>query len=395
MSRSRIGRRIFGYRLFNFKPEDLPGVATIALRSGISADIDPSGVVTVGEGERGRFCALVDGRFEYSETIPLGVRGFLYRNRKRYGVFLGGIFFIFLIIFSSGRVWDVRVSGAERYSETEILDELSSCGLSVGDSWRRLNTSEIENKLLSYSERISWININRRGTVAYVDVVEKHKVAEVLPDYECASIVASVDCVIEDITVKRGHAVVKRGDAVKRGDVLISGIIPSELGGGFCVAEGSVVGRASDSVSVEIPRNHTVSVPVSQKTVGLTLKILNFSINILNNYGNSYTGCDIIDSKRDVWLFGKWRLPVCVERKVAVFSSSHSETLSDSRLVLDARECMESALDERLMDVQLIEISTVGYFTDTGYTMISRIVYDVNVGYTVPISTDQPIKSGE
>ena len=44
---------------------------------------------------------------------------------------------------------------------------------------------------------------------------------------------------------------VKVGDVVKKGDLLISGVLPLELGGGFCTAQGEVKGRVADRVEVE------------------------------------------------------------------------------------------------------------------------------------------------
>ena len=43
-----------------------------------------------------------------------------------------------------------------------------------------------------------------------------------------SNIVASVDCVIDEVTVVKGVSLVKPGDVVKKGDLLISGVTMDE-----------------------------------------------------------------------------------------------------------------------------------------------------------------------
>jgi hypothetical protein len=85
---------------------------------------------------------------------------------------------------------------------------LSHCGLEVGCRWNSLDRSEVEADVLSEYPSIAWININRRGTVAYVEIIERKK-GEIQNSEQkrgYANLVASESCVIEEITVTRGVA---------------------------------------------------------------------------------------------------------------------------------------------------------------------------------------------
>ena len=81
----------------------------------------------------------------------------------------------------------------------------------------------------------------------------------------------------------------QRGNAytVKAGDILISGIIPDELGGGFVRAAGEVSGRAIRTVSTTLPRSATVNVGSVPQWERCDLYIFNFSINIFKKYRKS------------------------------------------------------------------------------------------------------------
>ena len=80
-----------------------------------------------------------------------------------------------VLLLSQSLVWDIRPSGNENIASYDIKSRLESCGFSVGDLWHKKSLSEVENEFLKLYDDVSWININRRGTVAYVSVIEKEK----------------------------------------------------------------------------------------------------------------------------------------------------------------------------------------------------------------------------
>ena len=80
---------------------------------------------------------------------------------------------ILTLLLSQCLVWDIRPSGNENIANSDIKARLESCGFSVGDLWQEKTLSEVETEFLKRYDDISWININRRGTVAYVTLIEK------------------------------------------------------------------------------------------------------------------------------------------------------------------------------------------------------------------------------
>ena len=113
-------------------------------------------------------------------------------------------------------MWDIRIEGCDESYSDEIRKELTACGFSVGSSWSETDLGELEIEFLSKSQNVSWLNINRRGTVAYVTVLEK-QVHEEEKKEGYSNIIAECDAIIEEITVIHGVASVKVGDSVKKG----------------------------------------------------------------------------------------------------------------------------------------------------------------------------------
>ncbi len=408
---ARIDGLLFGYTVFSVSTENTAAFANALLSLGISAKIkrsrkglkkhlfksfengkpeeNKSGIARaeIRLSDRARLKERLNEKMEYTESEMRGLPGLLYRNRKRYGTFLGFITAALIILGSSGLVWDVRIEGLEgdELLRTEAL--LSELGVHSGARWCEIDKNELEAKLLEKSLDVAWININRRGSVAYITVKERENFVapEKPPLY--SNILATEDAIIEEISVKSGYPMVKAGDIVKRGDVLISGVIPSELGGGLCRAEGTVVGRVSERICVNVSETVTEKQYFTDGKTQNSYKILGFSINILKNSRNSASMCDIIKYKSNLELFGK-RLPIEKYTTVTLPYREVTRTRSTDELLMYARSCLSDRISEELFDSELLKIKTGGEFTEDGYTMYSDALVLKNIGSEKEILTD-------
>ncbi len=381
---ARIDGIIFGYRVFRVAEEDTEALANALLSLGISSRIrNNSCEIRAKDGEKLR--KRLEGKVDFSESELLGLPGFIFRNRKRLGTALGLAIAILCIFYSSGRVWDVRVTNADGIDAEGTLSLLEELGLQEGAKWRRIDLDKLEARFLAVSRDVAWININRRGTVAYVTVKEKTNYDEDVDGLGYCNIVAARDGVIEEITVKRGHAVVKPGDVVKAGDLLISGVIPGELGGGFLRAEGTVVARVFDTYSAEVAKISEEKVYVDGQRCELSYKILGFSINILKNSGNLPSGCDIINYKTEAVLFGRYELPIEKSVGIAAIYEIRTRSLTHEEMALSCGAKLRELISTELSGAELIKIRTRGGFTDTGYEMSADVTALFNVAGVAPI----------
>lgn len=378
----RLDYLILGYIIYTVEEEDVGRAAELFLKNGISVRFIKNTFIT-GVKASSKIDKVLSTRVNFSKTKILGFGGFLYENRKRFGIFFAMICTAIIFFISSNLVWDIRIEGCENYTPEMIEKELSDCGFSVGSTWSATDTSKIEVEMLSKSEYVSWLNINRRGSVAYVTVVEKevHKSEPEKVGY--ANVVASCDAVIEEITVIHGIATVKAGDSVKKGDLLISGVIPTELGGGFCYAEGIVKGRISDSIEVKVADTRDVKKPQKAKLSRCSIKIFGFSVNIFNSYRNLPCEYDIIDNNKNFSAFGR-ELPISLSKIYSVPYTVSKERLSSEEMAEEAASKMTKELSERLVASTLVRIRTEGQFYENNYTMISNFVCIEEIGADLP-----------
>ncbi|MBO7304087.1 MAG: sporulation protein YqfD [Clostridia bacterium] len=372
---------ICGYRRFLIDEEDVLYAARLFLSRGVSVRFKNNSFV-VGERKSREIEELLGTRVKFKKSKMLGIGGFLYEWRGRVGIFLALIITASLLLLSGDLVWDVRVEGCEDVEE-EIVAELSECGFSVGTRWSKTDLSKVEVTLLSLSEHVSWININRRGTVAYVKVADKNTSPPDEQKQGYSNVVAECDAVIEEISVRSGVAMVKRGDVVRAGQVLISGILPAELGSGFCYAEGSVIGRVSEDISVIVSANEELKINAERKISSVRFNFFGFSVNIFKSYRNFGKEYVIIEKNKPLTILGK-TLPVslCVKYK-QLYRVTVTE-LSKDELVEAAAARTARAVEEALGEGTLVRLRTDGGFENNEYKMNTHLVYTKQIGRDAP-----------
>lgn len=383
----RIDFLLLGYRRVKVAPELTDSAVSALLRAGIAVKIPPDGEFSVMEKDTRRLSGALSGiKHELSELR--GLPGAILAYPYKLGIAVGVLISLLLAILSSNLIWDVRVEGNENLSDTRVKYEIGEAGLHVGGLWSAVDRSVTEATMLENNDELAWININRRGGVAYVVVAERSEDKAEAPVTGYSNIVASCDCVIEELTVKSGVAMVKVGDTVRRGDLLISGVMPEEAGGGFCRADGRVVGRVTDTVRASVDREYEKITDISYSSEKITVKIFNFPINIFRKYGNSGARCDIIKEIQTFSLFGA-SLPVELHRELAAVKQTESAVYDDARLVRLCAARLQSETARLTVDAELIKIRTFGDYTESGYEMYSDVVLLTEVGKSLPFEAEE------
>ena len=378
---ARLDEYVFGYRRGKVENKDICKLANVLLRSEICSTVTHDGGFVLREKDRSKFVFSAKPKMRFHLSEPLGVYGFLYAIRRRYGVLAALILLFCISFFTSNLVWDVRISGNEKIPDYVIEEVLSANGFGVGTSWRSINKNAVEAEILTQRPDIAWISVNRRGTVAYVEIIESENVANeepVAPKY--SNIVAERDGVIEEITVKSGIPVVKVGDVVRAGDILISGVIENEKGARLCRAEGLIRAQCVAGITAKAGPEMAEKHPTKYKLAHVRVVLFNFSINIFKNYGNRENSCDIIKEIRSFALFDKYRLPIRLEIARSVEYEETVLTRSESEMIEAAKHELDGKIYSMFKDADVIGLGTSGEFKDGVFYLRSRVVYSTDIG---------------
>ncbi|MBE6627352.1 MAG: hypothetical protein E7629_00335 [Ruminococcaceae bacterium] len=315
-----------------------------------------------------------------------GLPYFCYRHRKRAGIFLGTLLSVILVFLSQRFVWDVRVTGNDTMTESEVIEELSACGFGVGSYIPGFRAGELENRVLISSDKIAWISIYLDGTVATVQVVE-HGTAPPAEDVsKPANLVAAFDGQIETLELYRGSCLVTAGQAVKKGDLLVSGIYDSQTQGmRYTRASGKVFARAWQRIRVEIPFCYEKKVYGEAQRGDITLNFFGFSTKILKSTGNLVGSYDIIDDEKGIdWLGG-----VSLPMGLTVSTCLPYEIRAAERTWEEALELAYGELEDRLSelpeDTLLLKKSVFTTVTETSLVLECDLLCIMNIAEQVEI----------
>ena len=384
----RIDYILFGYRMVEFSPLVRDRLVNALLRIGVNTTIHFDSFLYIRESDVARIRYLVKP-LKLTVSIPLGLPGALHRFSRRYSCICVMLICSFFVLFSSSLVWDVRVVGNLSVPDYVVKEALADCGLAVGDFWWSFNKRDVETDLLQRLPSVGWISINRRGTVAYAEVVETEPPVISPPATVGANnIVAAFNGVIEEITVECGSAVVKVGDVVKKGDVLISGVVETSEGIRLSSAEGTVLAKVSADLTVNVPRSSTVTVNSQPRLSEIRVSFFDISLIFLNLGRQNDYPCDIIQSNNNFILFNKYVMPIGLVRTYSVYKSEENVVYTDRELVDLASRRMKNEIIHTLSGSELLKLRTDGDLSEQGYTMRSYVVFITDIGLKQEIKTD-------
>ena len=169
---------------------------------------------------------------EYEKSDVKGIPFYLSFFVSRPGLGLGMIIFFTVMWLSGKTVWRIDVEGNEKYSDEYIVNQLEELGFGYGTYIPSVDFDQMHSEYLAKFSEISWISVNMNGTYANVQVREKRLCERVdHEDGEYANIIASEDGVIAHEETSSGIPFVKQGDVVRKGQLLVSGVIPLRNGG--------------------------------------------------------------------------------------------------------------------------------------------------------------------
>lgn len=162
-------------------------------------------------------CSLNGGK---GFGLPFTMRYFM----KRKAFVAGVVVFAVGLLAASQLVWCVNVLPQEELHMLELEEvkkRAAALGVRPGAIFFRLDTDEIAGELLAEIDELSWVYIERQGTVVNIKVAERSIYPDELENATKGAIVANRDALIEDVLIKHGLAVAEHGDTVQVGEVLV------------------------------------------------------------------------------------------------------------------------------------------------------------------------------
>ena len=187
---------------------------------------------------------------DLSITGLFGALPFIKKQKERLFLAAGIALALLFVSLMSSRVWDISVIGNEKVFSSEILSASQELGLKKGCLKKKIDVEEFQKELIEKTDgKLIWASLNIEGMRAEIEVRETNIPEDDIIGKPC-NYIADFDGVIKLRRVYSGTPAVEPGSGVRKGDLLISGVIDYETGeSSFTEARGKVTAMHSVKVN--------------------------------------------------------------------------------------------------------------------------------------------------
>ena len=223
---------------------------------------------------------------------------------------MGCLFFVLLVVCVPSRILFVRVEGNSAVPEKRILEAANQAGIHFGSSRRAVRSEKVKNALLEAVPQLQWAGVNTYGCTAVVSVRERSVEPEDVSQSGVSGIIAAVDGVVYSCTASRGTLLCREGEAVTKGQVLISGYTDC----GICIradnAEGEVYALTNRTITAVTPAEHIQITGTASSNKKYSLLIGKKRIKLWKDSGNWDSSCGRMYKEYYITLPGGFQLPL-------------------------------------------------------------------------------------
>ena len=246
---------------------------------------------------------------------------------KRPVILIAFAVMLLIALYLPNRILFVSVEGNATIPQRQILEAADKCGIRFGVSRRKVRSEVLKNALLQELPQLQWAGINTKGCTATISVREKTTSEDTeQKTNQVSSIVASRDGIIRSCTVYQGNTLCTVGQAVKAGQILVSGYTDCGLTVKATTAKGEIEALTVRQLQAISPFAKVVRGEERAKKTQYSIRIGKKLINLYKDSGNLDTTCVKIYEEKYVRLPGGFRLPVAFIKQTCIFYEYVNET---------------------------------------------------------------------
>lgn len=322
-------------------------------------------------------------------TKKRGYYFFIKKNKIKIGFVFGLIFVVLYSIFLNNYIWEINIYGNNDVDSEKILESAREMGLKKGTLAKKHDVQVIEWHIMNENKYIALAEVNIQGSCANIHVREASEPAKMkYDDDEPVNIVASRYGIIRKMDVFDGQDVVKVGDAVMKGDLLVSAVYEDRHNKlTLKHARANIIAETDYSIEVEFPLEQIIEKKgnIKKKTYEIDFMGLKFILGKVKNESDYY----VEEEKSDLYFL--WiKLPVnlIVKRYFDVKQNTITYNFEQGRA--GAYLLLEQKESEIFKDADIISRKDTEKIKDNNYIIKADYICLMNISKEQPIESDIP-----
>ena len=244
--------------------------------------------------------------------------------------------FILLLIANSAFIWKITIKGNYSYTAEQMIDYVHKKGVKEGVLKESIDTESLEKSIRKNFGDISWVCVEVKGTNLIIHIKENYITEISVKEDKPYDLVAECDCTIVSALVRRGKLNVNPKEKVKKGQVLITGVVDVTDESGqllfneYCNADGEIIGQIKEKYEEKL------NIKYQDKKTEKSTKIIVpsfFEYKWIKNKGkNRELTCEETKMK----FFGDYYLPISMQKytikKYKITEKNYSEEQAEKIL---------------------------------------------------------------
>lgn len=206
----------------------------------------------------------------------------------------------------SNHIFYIDIIGNKKLETEKIISSLKNNGISAGKFIPNIDFRTVERGIMIQYPEVAWIGIHNTGGRILVEIDETVPAPKLMAENIPCNIIAARDAYIVKVEIWNGALVPLVGDAVKKGDLIVSGVLENKHGESRYVHScGKITGRFQEKVTFSQEYHTLENVPTGEVLKQKSLCILDFRIPLFHkkiqteqfDYQEEYTAFSIFSAK--------------------------------------------------------------------------------------------------
>ncbi|MBR3963677.1 MAG: sporulation protein YqfD [Oscillospiraceae bacterium] len=314
---------------------------------------------------------------------------FVKNNRIKIGFVFGFVFTFMFTVLMNLFVWEINVIGNQNTPTENIIKSAEEMGLFTGTFSKNHFVQDIEWYIFRENPGLASVEINIQGSVANILINERKTETEMVPDDDVPiNLVASKYGVIEKMNVYDGKEVVKPGDAVLKGDLLVSAVYEDSHNKlTLKHARADIIAKTDYNIKVEFPLKKTIieKDKIKKKTYKIRFLGKDFLI------GNSKNCEDFPFEKKSkqLYFFGI-KLPISIIKTTYFNVKENTITYSFEDGKTEAYSILSKKEKTEMKEMEILSRKTTEIIKNEKYMIEADYIVLMNIAKEQPIDSDVP-----